>query len=143
MPSVILRFRKLKNSVAIIGNKVKPRKPKIHGARNNIPARNSRRARGERPRIDLNDGIALRIFESSSIMGRSLSYVLTATFRRVSYELTRLNYTLAKLLVVNHIEIVNQFLVLGVEVESLRISQQTEESREPIVGFNGIRLILL
>jgi hypothetical protein len=76
-------------------------------------------------------------------MGRSLSYVLTATFRRVSYELTRLNYTLAKLLVVNHIEIVNQFLVLGVEVESLRISQQTEESREPIVGFNGIRLILL
>src|SRR5687767_685594 len=84
MPSVILRFRKLKNNVASIGSKVKARKPKIQGDRNNIPALNSRRASGGRPRIDLKDGIALRIFESSSIMGRSLSYRLTERFRRVS-----------------------------------------------------------
>src|SRR5215213_6447712 len=103
MPSVILRLRKLKNNVASIGSKVKARKPKIQGARNNIPALNSRRASGGRPRIDLKDGIALRIFESSSIMGRSLSYRLTERFRRVSLSLTRLNYTRTNLLVVDTI----------------------------------------
>src|SRR5688572_21496592 len=142
MPSVILRFRKLKKNVASIGSKVKARKPKIQGDRNNIPALNSRRAIGGRPRIDLKDGIALRIFESSSIMGRSLSYRLTERFRRVSLKLTRLNYTRTNLLVVNHSEVVNQLLELGLEVEALRVSQQTKESRPAIVGFDGIRLVL-
>lgn len=38
-------------------------------------------------------------------------------FRRVSFKLTRLNYTLAGLLVVDAIQIVNQVLELGLEVK--------------------------
>src|SRR6188474_2331478 len=98
MPSVILRFRKLKKKVASIGRSVKARKPNIQGERNNMPDLNSRRASGGRLRKDLNDGIALRIFESSSSIGCFLSSI-DGLGR--SATLTCPNYTLAYLLVVD------------------------------------------
>src|SRR6185503_15599454 len=99
MPSVILRFRKLKKKVASIGRRVKARKPNIQGERNKIPDLNSRRASGGRLRKDLKDGITFRIFESSSSIGCFLS---SKDGLGRSATLTCPNYTLlANLLVID------------------------------------------
>ena len=98
IPSVILRFRKLKKKVASIGRSVKARKLNIQGERNKIPVLNSRHASKVRFLKNLKDGITFRIFENSSSIGCFLSSI-DGLGR--SALLTCPNYTLANLLVVD------------------------------------------
>src|SRR5574341_540989 len=64
-------------------------------------------------------------------------------FRRVSPKLTRLNYTLAKLFVIDTVQVVNEFLKFSIKVEVLSVVQQILESLEAGIGFDGIWLVLL
>jgi hypothetical protein len=72
MPSVILRFKKLKISVAIIGINVKARKPKIQGDRNIRPFLISRRLNGIIFRTEFNVD-TLGSLESCSSIGHSFN----------------------------------------------------------------------